>query len=41
MSRSLTELRQELENDGWVQVGRGTEPWAYRYQRPVQGADLT
>jgi hypothetical protein len=39
MTQSLEELCRELEDDGWVQVGRGAEPWAYRYQRPVHGTD--
>ena len=39
MTQSLEELCRELEDDGWVQVGRGAEPWAYRYQRPMRGTD--
>ena len=39
MTQSLQELRREVEDDGWVQVGRGIETWAYQYQRPAQGAD--
>ena len=39
MTQSLEELCRELEDDGWVQVGRGAEPWAYQYQRSVHGAD--
>jgi len=41
MTQSLEELCRELEGDGWVRVGRGAEPWAYRYQRPVRGADAS
>jgi hypothetical protein len=33
MAQSLVELRREIAADGWVEVGRGPEPWAYRYQR--------
>jgi hypothetical protein len=39
MTQSLEELRRELEDGGWVQVGRGAEPWAYRYQRPDRGTE--
>jgi hypothetical protein len=31
MAQSLAELRREIAADGWVDVGRGSEPWAYRY----------
>jgi hypothetical protein len=41
MTQSLEELCRELDDDGWVQVGRGTQPWAYRYQRPARGADAS
>ena len=41
MTQSLEELCRELEDDGWVQVGRGAEPWAYQYQRPVRGTDAS
>jgi hypothetical protein len=37
MAASLTDLRRVLENDGWVEVGRGTEPWALLYRRPGGG----
>jgi len=33
MAHSLAELRREIAADGWVEVGRGSEPWAYRYER--------
>jgi len=38
MTDALTELRRELEKDGWVEVGRGDQPWALRYQRATSGA---
>jgi hypothetical protein len=33
MTKSLHDLRRDIENDGWVEVGRGTEPWALKYER--------
>jgi hypothetical protein len=33
MTKSLQDLRREIENDGWVEAGRGTEPWAFTYER--------
>ncbi len=41
MTRSLEELCREIQGDGWVQVGRGAEPWAYRYQRVRPDADAS
>jgi hypothetical protein len=35
MTRSLQDLRREIEHEGWVEAGRGTEPWAFRYERPA------
>ena len=35
MTRSLQDLRREIERDGWVEAGRGTEPWAFKYERPA------
>jgi hypothetical protein len=35
MTRSLQDLRREIQNDGWVEAGRGTEPWAFTYERPT------
>jgi hypothetical protein len=32
MTKSLQDLRREIENDGWVEAGRGTGPWAFRYE---------
>ena len=39
MTKSLQDLRREIENDGWVEAGRGTEPWAFRYEhfQPTTG----
>ncbi len=36
--RRSQELRGDLEKDGWVEVGRGDEPWALRYERATSGA---
>jgi hypothetical protein len=36
MTRSLRELRSDLERDGWVLAGRGEQPWELRYERPVR-----
>ena len=33
MTRSLAELRREIEADGWVVTGHGYQPWDLRYQR--------
>jgi hypothetical protein len=41
MTQSLDQLRRDLKDDGWVQVGRGAEPWAFQYQRPARGADAS
>jgi hypothetical protein len=38
MTGALQELRGDLEKDGWVEVGRGDEAWALRYQRATSGA---
>lgn len=37
MTKSLQDLCREIENDGWVEAGRGAEPWAFRYERPASG----
>ena len=37
MTYSLQDLRREIENDGWVEAGRGAEPWALKYERPPSG----
>ena len=37
MTRSLQDLRREIENDGWVEAGRATEPWAFTHGRPTSG----
>jgi len=39
MTQGLQELLREVEDDGWLRVGRGAEPWAYQYRRPAHGAD--
>ena len=31
-TKSLQDLRREIENDGWLEAGRGTEPWAFKYE---------
>jgi hypothetical protein len=33
MTAALDELRHELAADGWVEIGRGDDTWAYRYER--------
>ena len=33
MSQSLTELRREIEDDGWVMTGQGDQPWDLHYRR--------
>jgi len=35
---ALSHLRRRMEAEGWVPAGRGAETWAYRYVRPVVGA---
>ena len=37
MTKNLRELRREIENEGWVEAGRGAEPWAFKYERPASG----
>lgn len=37
MNRSLEEIRRDLTADGWIEVGRGTEPWAYTFERRAVG----
>jgi hypothetical protein len=37
MTKSLQDLHREIENDGWVEAGRGAEPWALEYERPASG----
>ena len=38
MTGALEGLRGDLEKDGWVEVGRGDQPWALRYERAASGA---
>jgi len=33
MTESLTDLRREIEDDGWVVTGQGDQPWELRYRR--------
>jgi hypothetical protein len=37
MTKSLQDLRREIENDGWVETGRGAEPWAFKYEHSASG----
>ena len=37
MTESLQDLRREIEHDGWVEAGRDTEPWAFKYERSASG----
>ena len=42
MTESLSALRGDLADHGWILTGRGNEPWSYRYIRPcidTQGVD--
>jgi len=34
MAEALDELCHRLEAEGWCLVGRGEQPWAFRYVRP-------
>jgi hypothetical protein len=34
MTESLTALRGEPAEHGWILTGRGNDPWSYRYVRP-------
>jgi hypothetical protein len=34
MTESLRQVQRDVEADGWVQVGRGPEPWSFQYRRP-------
>lgn len=33
MAGSLAALQEEIERDGWVEVGVGDQPWEHRYRR--------
>lgn len=33
MTLSLQQLVREIEDDGWVQTGRGTDPWSYTFEK--------
>ena len=33
MTQSLTELRREIEDDGWVVTGHGDQPWDLHFRR--------
>ncbi|WP_198416035.1 MULTISPECIES: hypothetical protein [Cryobacterium] len=33
-TKSLTKLRREIEADGWVETGRGPQPYAFTFVRP-------
>lgn len=35
MTAGLRDLTEEIEKDGWAQVGVGDQPWAMRYRRPA------
>jgi hypothetical protein len=37
MTKSLQDLCREIENDGWVKAGQGSEPWALKYERSPTG----
>lgn len=33
MTMSLDELCRDLDQDGWMRLGRASDPWAFRYER--------
>lgn len=33
MTRALDDLKREIEDDGWVEVTRGQQPWDVGYQK--------
>jgi hypothetical protein len=37
MTKRLQDLRREIEHDGWVETGRGAEPWAFNYEGSASG----
>ena len=37
MTKSLQDLRREIEHDGWVEAGRSAEPWAFKYEGSASG----
>jgi len=38
MTEGLTKLRQEIKRSGWIEVGHGEEPWAFRYKKAASGS---
>ena len=34
MNRSLAEVLRHIEDDHWVQTGKGQQPWEFRFTRP-------
>jgi len=38
MTESLNKLRQEIKRSGWIEIGRGEEPWAFRYKKAASGS---
>jgi hypothetical protein len=37
MTESLRQVQRDEEADGWVQVGRGAQPWSFRYRHAGHG----
>ena len=37
MTKTLQDLRREIEHDGWIAAGRGAEPWAFKYEGSASG----
>jgi hypothetical protein len=37
MTKGFQDLRREIEHDGWLEAGRGTDPWAIKYERAPSG----
>jgi hypothetical protein len=33
MGEALAKLQDEILQDGWVEIGQGTQPWQHRYGR--------
>ncbi|WP_413249526.1 hypothetical protein [Sinomonas flava] len=38
MEECLRRLRSEIDGDGWVETGRGEQPWQISYTRPAAPA---
>jgi len=36
MQVALAKLQDEIEREGWVEIGQGAQPWEHRYRRTGQ-----